>query len=692
MRARIALFLLGILLAATSAFADTRYYSVTLDGNKAGYTRIQTVSQGTGIKETSDCLIKLMVLGAPFDMRYQAISTYAKPGDRLPTRYTVNMSAGPQTVTSDCKFSGLKVEIDSIVNGARSHRNATLPKGCFLLEGNLPETWERLARTLGATSGTQNVQVFIPTQGGPIPLKVVWSKRNAFAVEIAGQSMTMEWNPAARSLVAMHEPIQKAVFKLADKDAMKDLVGYEAAARVFAVSNVMFENPDGLDSITLDLDALVGGARITAETLRIPTQTFTGSVVKNKAVGKLEIRKFSYDGKDSAPYPLPTEAKSKYSAYLKPGPMIESDDPDVKAQAKKLVAGTKYAWEATERISNWVHENIAYKITGATARICLKTKEGDCGPHTMLTIALLRAAGIPARVTGGALYTGLMGGSFGQHYWTRVWLGEKPGWIPIDTTSGEIGTLSPIHITLWDGLMGIGALNVKVIDFSPKSKPAAAAAAGSAIRMPLKLSADETWYFTYTQKGKKIGAETAKVVELKLGGGARISYRADFKVPQGSAVMSGEFTVAGNGAGESLTLKVEQSGITQTVTSKVEGGKVKATVETVGKKVDREVDLPADGYIGMATILTPWDIVIRTQLWKLDRTNETAVFLVDRLTMDRSKWKILKEEDVKVGGKSVPCIVVGASKVGEQFYVRKEDGKLIKAVLGGGELIVERTH
>src|SRR5207253_9851342 len=99
--------------------------------------------------------------------------------------------------------------------------------------------------------------------------------------------------------------------------------------------------------------------------------------------------------------------------HLKPQAMVESDDPDIKSMARKLTAGCKTTWRAAQKIGDWVHENLKYRITGTGAKAALANREGDCGPHTMLTIALLRAAGIPARITGGALYSGILGGSFG---------------------------------------------------------------------------------------------------------------------------------------------------------------------------------------------------------------------------------------------------------------------------------------
>jgi hypothetical protein len=55
--------------------------------------------------------------------------------------------------------------------------------------------------------------------------------------------------------------------------------------------------------------------------------------------------------------------------------------------------------------------------------------------------------GIPARVVWGCLYVPNLGGSFGQHAWNEVYMGEI-GWIPLDTTAREVDYADSGHIRL----------------------------------------------------------------------------------------------------------------------------------------------------------------------------------------------------------------------------------------------------
>jgi hypothetical protein len=48
------------------------------------------------------------------------------------------------------------------------------------------------------------------------------------------------------------------------------------------------------------------------------------------------------------------------------------------------------------------------------------------------------------------MYTGIMGGSFGQHAWTEVYMGDA-GWKAVDATAGEYDFVDAGHIRLGEG-------------------------------------------------------------------------------------------------------------------------------------------------------------------------------------------------------------------------------------------------
>lgn len=679
-----------VTLLALSANADTRYYSLILNGKKAGYVRVQEEPQGAGEKVTTDCLIKVTVLGAPFDMRYQAISTYSKVGAPLPDRYTVSMDAGPRRITSDSRFAGRKVEIDYSANGAKDHKSLTLPDRTFLVEGNLPETWERVFHGLGPISQPTKIQVFSPTTATVTPMTFRPGAGGTIIAEESGVPVNFTLQKDTGVVTLMDVPSQIAQFKLADKTALEGIEGVEAASRAFAVSNVAFDNPLGLEFITLELKTTVAGEKITAATLQLPRQTFAGTVKENTATGRMTIHRVKYSGKDAAPLPLSPALKKQFAAYLKSDTMVECDDPEIKKLAASLTKGTTNSWDATKKIGNWVHNNIAYKITGVGARQCLKEKAGDCGPHSWLSIALLRAAGIPAKITGGALYSELLGGSFGQHYWTEVWLGEKAGWFPIDTTSGEIGSLSPIHLNLWRNAGGIASLSVNVIDYSPKPAAAAANDKPATSRHAMNLRPNETWSYTFLEAGKQIGKETARVARIRPDGDAEIEYNIDLELQATKVACSGMFVVKPDCSPTSLSLKIVQAGLTQTVEAKAEGKKANLVIEAAGIKNNRSADLPAGACFEMQLSAMTWDLLFRTLTLEIGKSVEVPVYMVDQLHMEKIKFQVTKEETIKIGGQDIACLVVKLG-AGEKMYVEKGTNRLVRAETGEGKLVVERV-
>jgi hypothetical protein len=146
---------------------------------------------------------------------------------------------------------------------------------------------------------------------------------------------------------------------------------------------------------------------------------------------------------DFVPPRLPmkvTDAEVK--RYLQPTDMAQSDDPSVVAEAKRIVGNETNAMLAAQKIVNAVFESIDKEagVRGsATALEVLQNGAGDCTEHAVLVVALMRAAGIPARTVNGIVLAADGGGNgvAGYHAWAEIWLGR---WIGVDATVDETGT------------------------------------------------------------------------------------------------------------------------------------------------------------------------------------------------------------------------------------------------------------
>jgi transglutaminase-like putative cysteine protease len=118
------------------------------------------------------------------------------------------------------------------------------------------------------------------------------------------------------------------------------------------------------------------------------------------------------------------------AAELASEPLVQSDDPRIQAQARRIVGRERRAGPVAGLLAHWVYENLRKEITISvpSAVEVLEERRGDCNEHTVLYVALARALGLPARTAAGLVY---VRGHFYYHAWPEVWLGR---WVAVDPT------------------------------------------------------------------------------------------------------------------------------------------------------------------------------------------------------------------------------------------------------------------
>ena len=148
----------------------------------------------------------------------------------------------------------------------------------------------------------------------------------------------------------------------------------------------------------IDVNVIGSGVDNPASVLQTSMQQFEGKKDAAKIVGKVQIKSQTYDGSTSPAFPVTSDTAGN-EQWLKPSQFIESDHEPIVDQAKRLTEDAKNWWDATKRIGTWVENEIRYTIADTpSARLALEKKCGDCGPHSTLTVAMLRAVGIPGQV------------------------------------------------------------------------------------------------------------------------------------------------------------------------------------------------------------------------------------------------------------------------------------------------------
>ena len=154
---------------------------------------------------------------------------------------------------------------------------------------------------------------------------------------------------------------------------------------------------------------------------------------------------------------------------LRPSAFIQSDAPEIIEAAKEIVGSETNSFKAASKIQAWVYRNLEKKGLAAVsnALAVLKQGEGDCSEHSILFVALCRAAGIPAREAVGIGYSAEIKG-FGYHAWGEVYVGR---WVAMDPTWGE-NLADPTHVKFGAGDMDsmipiaglFGSLKIEVVE------------------------------------------------------------------------------------------------------------------------------------------------------------------------------------------------------------------------------------
>lgn len=126
--------------------------------------------------------------------------------------------------------------------------------------------------------------------------------------------------------------------------------------------------------------------------------------------------------------------KGNLSQFINPTHYLDTDNPAVREKAAQF----KNSSDPVNEISRFVYDHITDKKTGIPvipASVILKNRSGDCTEHSILTAALLRAAGIPARCVVGIILAEEFAGKknvFVYHMWVEAYYRGK--WVFADST------------------------------------------------------------------------------------------------------------------------------------------------------------------------------------------------------------------------------------------------------------------
>lgn len=469
------LSLLIILLSAcqNSGESSTLYYAIESDGTIYGY--VETTISKSEDDGNPMVLVKSKIrsistaLGMNVDTQVDSELHVDEQSGRF-SDYILDVDQGSIQILISATMTDDSVLITQNMGGGT--KKVPLPPDGILSDFGLYPRLLKDFRNTGLESKTYQILDLIDrefqkhtfTYQGSEQLELAGKtfetlKLAAINHEIGGKAIY--WIDAATGENLKNEVPGLQTTRLTDKSVKKKLRRFNRDAHILARAGIMIQDYQNLSYLKVKATLDPIGNWITPESLNVRGQTFRGTVTDNHVEGTFEISHLKYSGENPPPFPADYSDNPELKAYLEPQDFIESEDPVLIAKAQELTAGAGDSWEASKRLAEWVAEEIGYAIPGGgSARNTYELRNGECGAHSRLYTAFCRAVGIPSRVVWGCMYIPSNDGSFGQHGWNEVYMGDA-GWITIDTTTREIDFCDSGHIRL-------GILDSSHIAYNPQ--------------------------------------------------------------------------------------------------------------------------------------------------------------------------------------------------------------------------------
>lgn len=660
---------------------EENYYSHSILGNPVGYTHYRVTETTQHQNEQvfiveAETFLSVEMAGTPHKMDYKATEYYTQ--NLSPRYYKAAITVGEEQFDIECNFEQGKVREKVQSPDLSEEKEIPIQENTYLLDSNTFHHYVFLFRTLNPQQDTEvTVSLFMPQAMQRFDVSITFLKEepalgqpSIYAEASLFQQKHKFWVTPQGELLALEIPSQSFRMELSDASATENVESIEYLELLSAPSNVTFDDPLLVDYLKLRLTAEVVAEPVDEDFLSSPYQSFSGSATDTKIDGIFEVRttKFSGPG-DMYPVEEPKE-------YLLPETNIESDDPAVKAKAEEITQGCKDSWEASQKVAQWVYENISYKITGAGAKKTLETGKGDCGPHAYLTVAMLRSLGIPSRIVGGIVYDRVGGNPiFGQHYWTEVLITGE--WIPFDSTVGENGYLDATHVRLFK-LGGVQNLEIEVLEYTQEkleikvAEKEALLAVGEYYRYRFVINDVEFGYTDYRIKEKTTyeGQETFY---------AELSLDLDYNKIGNPIkfVMEAVLYIKENVTPLFYQVDALVNSEEQTIECTFSDNTVHDVVTAGGKTYEEEVNLEENTYVMHSNVIGLWALMYKTLGLEVGETYKVPVFFSENFKKYVVDIEVLRTETIVVGGKSYEVFVCNVPLFKEIDYVTK-DGLLVK--------------
>jgi len=459
-----------------SKYLGTRWYGIYLMQQKIGYAEGE-ITQGyhkgkPAVMVSLTIHTKMEMAGTPQEMTIVERRVYVL-GEGLASFFNETRGGGGEMRISG-EARGGKMEVISVVGGQETKSTTEIPAERFedyLAEELLVKKGAKVGdeisysqyqpsmqKAITAVSRIKEIQEKImrgvPTrlyivettikEMGVLTTSIVNEEGDVLQAQVAGAfTMRLEDEKTAKNLDYRSDVILATVIKPQKK----------------------IENPVAVR----EMQAIVRGVKDPSLLINSERQIYS---VKPNGDAMLTVRVEDLSGVKIPEIPLRRE---DFPEDLSPSLFVQSDNPAIVAQARAIVGTERNALKASELIVNWVNRSLKKRFTAAfsNALDVLASREGDCTEHSVLYVALARAAGLPAREASGIVYCEDDPG-FYYHQWAEAFVGK---WIAVDPTFGQ-AQADATHIKFASGdifsqaklLNLIGSLKIEIVEYSYDKK------------------------------------------------------------------------------------------------------------------------------------------------------------------------------------------------------------------------------
>src|SRR4051812_46773144 len=419
--------------------ASATWRGVYYRGEKIGFTVNQTVKTGDGFDLDETGRLQMALLGAT---TAATIRTTAHVDAAFALRaFEFSLDPGTGAIEIRGHIDGLRLTLDvTTPSGTRSEERTLAEAPALSL--NIPR---RLANG-GLVPGSRHQwTIFDPATLRNAPVTLVVGRRElvrsggaapipAFRVEMEFSGVrTTSWVTDTGEVVREESPLGLITVRESAEQARRMAVSGRMRLDLLAASAVVprMKMPIAEPRDVRVMRLRLGGVSLSAPDMDGVNQRVDGDVLELRDPQSLRAGRADPD----------------VAQFLRPEPFIESDAPEIVAEAKIAIGRAVSGRARAEALTRYVNALLDKKPTVSlpSAREVLRTKVGDCNEHTALYVAMARALGIPARIAVGLVY---IHGAFYYHAWPEVYiedsgargleLGARRGlWLPVDPTLNE---------------------------------------------------------------------------------------------------------------------------------------------------------------------------------------------------------------------------------------------------------------